>query len=102
MNMPARPSLTVVVAAHNEEAALPLLNPRIAAALDGLDLDARILYVDDGSRDRTWAVLEEIAKGDARVALLRLPRNFGKELALTAGLDKVDADAALVLDADGQ
>jgi len=58
--------------------------------------------VDDGSRDRTWAVLEEIAASDARVALLRLSRNFGKELALTAGLDLVDADAALVLDADGQ
>jgi glycosyltransferase involved in cell wall biosynthesis len=102
MSTPARPSLTVVVAAHNEEAALPLLHPRIAAALDGLELDARILYVDDGSRDRTWSVLEEIAAGDARVALLRLSRNFGKELALTAGLDQVDADAALVLDADGQ
>jgi len=102
MNAPARPSLAVVVAAYNEEAALPLLHPRIAAALGALDVDARILYVDDGSRDGTWEVLQEIAARDPRVELLRLSRNFGKELALTAGLDRVDADAALVLDADGQ
>ena len=98
----ARRSLTVVVAAHDEEEALPLLHPRISAALEGLDLEARVLYVDDGSRDRTWAVLCELAARDPRVALLRLSRNFGKELALTAGLDQVDTDAAVVLDADGQ
>jgi len=100
--MDPRRSLTVVVAAHNEEDALPLLHPRLAAVLDGLDLDGRVLYVDDGSRDRTWEVLTDIAARDPRVALLRLSRNFGKELALTAGLDQVDSDAAVVLDADGQ
>jgi glycosyltransferase involved in cell wall biosynthesis len=100
--MPARPSLTIVVAAYNEEQALPLLHPRIVAALAGLEVEARVLYVDDGSRDRTWEVLGALAAADPRVALLRLSRNFGKELALTAGLDQVDTDAALVLDADGQ
>jgi glycosyltransferase involved in cell wall biosynthesis len=100
--MSARQTLTVVVAAYNEEAVLALLHARLAAVLDGLDLDSRVLYVDDGSRDRTWPVLEELAAGDSRVSLLRLSRNFGKELALTAGLDQVDSDAALVLDADGQ
>jgi glycosyltransferase involved in cell wall biosynthesis len=100
--MTSHRSLTVVVAAHNEEEALPLLHPRIAAVFDGLDLDARVLYVDDGSRDRTWEVLTELAARDPRVSLLRLSRNFGKELALTAGLDHVDADAAVVIDADLQ
>jgi glycosyltransferase involved in cell wall biosynthesis len=100
--MTSHRSLTVVVAAHNEEEALPLLHPRIAAVFDGLDLDARVLYVDDGSRDRTWEVLTELAARDPRVSLLRLSRNFGKELALTAGLDQVESDAAVVLDADGQ
>jgi glycosyltransferase involved in cell wall biosynthesis len=102
----ARPMLTVVVAAFNEEAALPLLQPRIAAALDALQRDAgvegRVLYVDDGSRDGTWAALQAIAEHDSRVSLLRLSRNFGKELALTAGLDRVTEGAALILDADGQ
>ena len=102
MNATPRASLAVVVAAYDEEAALPLLHPRLAAALDALALDARILYVDDGSRDRTWEVLQDIAARDPRVELLRLSRNFGKELALTAGLDRVDADAVVVLDADGQ
>ena len=98
--------LTVVVAAFNEEAALPLLQPRIAAALDALQRDAvvegRVLYIDDGSRDGTWTVLQAIAEHDPRVSLLRLSRNFGKELAITAGLDRVIEGAALILDADGQ
>lgn len=100
-----RDLLTVVVAAYNEADSLPLLQPRIAAALDAIAVDGvegRVLYVDDGSRDGTWAVLEGIAAADPRVALLRLSRNFGKELALTAGLDRVERGAALILDADGQ
>jgi glycosyltransferase involved in cell wall biosynthesis len=97
--------LTVVVAAFNEADALPVLHPRIAAVLDGLagdGIDGRVLYVDDGSRDRTWAVVEALAASDPRVAALRLSRNFGKEAALTAGLDLVDDGAAVILDADGQ
>jgi polyisoprenyl-phosphate glycosyltransferase len=84
--------LTVVVAAFNEAEALPALHPRIAAVLDALAADGVegcVLYVDDGSRDRTWAVLDDIATVDLRVSLLRLSRNFGKEAALTAGLDRV-------------
>jgi glycosyltransferase involved in cell wall biosynthesis len=95
--------LTVVVAAYNEAESLPLLHPRIATALEGVDaLDGRVLYVDDGSNDDTWRMLCEIAFDDPRVALLRLSRNFGKEAALTAGLDLVTEGAALILDADGQ
>lgn len=95
--------LTVLVAAFDEAEALPRLHPRIVAALDSLDgVEARVLYVDDGSRDATWEVLRGIASGDPRVAVLRLSRNFGKEAALTAGLDLVDEGAVLILDADGQ
>lgn len=95
--------LTVVVAARNEEEALPCLHPRIAAALRRLEgLRTRVLYVDDGSTDGTWEMMQRLAQEDASVALLRLSRNFGKELALTAGLDMVEEGAALILDADGQ
>ncbi|MBS0213433.1 MAG: glycosyltransferase family 2 protein [Proteobacteria bacterium] len=94
--------LTILIAAYNEEASLPLLHPRLSAVLDGLDLPARMLYVDDGSRDTTWQVLCGLAQTDPRVALLRLSRNFGKEAALTAGLDRVTTGAAMILDADGQ
>ncbi len=104
--MPAmtRERLTVVVAAFNEAEALPLLQPRLCAVLDTLaddGIDGAILYVDDGSRDGTWEVLQGFA-ADPRVSLLRLSRNFGKEAALTAGLDRVDTGAAVILDADGQ
>ncbi|QWF18257.1 glycosyltransferase family 2 protein [Lysobacter capsici] len=101
----SRDRVTVVLAAFDEAASLPLLQPRIAAALDALradGVDGRVLYVDDGSRDRTWPILQAIAAADPRVSLLRLSRNFGKEAALTAGLDLVDEGAALILDADGQ
>ena len=102
-NVSGQDRLTVIVAAFNEADSLPLLHPRIVASLDGLaDVDGRVLYVDDGSRDATWRVLQQIAAREPRVSLLRLSRNFGKEAALTAGLDQIDGGAALIIDADGQ
>lgn len=96
-------SLTVIVAACNEAESLPRLHPRIVAALAQVPaLHARVLYVDDGSSDGTWAVLQRLVAADARVGAIRLSRNFGKELALTAGLDQVEEGAALLIDADGQ
>jgi len=98
-----RDRLTVVVAARNEAEALPALHPRIAAVLHRLEgMDAQVLYVDDGSTDATWEVMQGLARQDPRVSLLRLSRNFGKELALTAALDQVEIGAVLILDADGQ
>jgi glycosyltransferase involved in cell wall biosynthesis len=97
--------LTVVIAAFNEAAVLPVLQPRILAALDAIEhegLNGRLLYVDDGSHDATWSVMNDLATQDPRIALLRLSRNFGKEIALTAGLDRVERGAAFILDADGQ
>jgi glycosyltransferase involved in cell wall biosynthesis len=98
----ARQTLAVVVPAYNEGEGLREFHARLAQVFDGLDLQASVLYVDDGSRDDTWAVIEALAAQDARVAALRLSRNFGKELALTAGLDRADADAVVVIDADLQ
>jgi glycosyltransferase involved in cell wall biosynthesis len=95
--------LTVVVAARNEAEALPVLHPRIAAVLQQLDgVEGRVLYVDDGSTDATWEAMQRLARHDPGVSLLRLSRNFGKELALTAALDQVETGAVLILDADGQ
>ncbi|MBD7988602.1 glycosyltransferase family 2 protein [Luteimonas sp. Sa2BVA3] len=101
-----RDRLTVVVAAFNEAQSLPELHRRLATVLDAMAagdrVDGGVLYVDDGSTDDTWAVLRSLAAADRRVSLLRLSRNFGKEAALTAGLDRVVDGAALILDADGQ
>ncbi|PJK02071.1 glycosyl transferase family 2 [Lysobacteraceae bacterium NML75-0749] len=94
--------LTVVVAAFNEAESLPLLHARLRPVLDGLGIKTRVLYVDDGSSDATWQVMQRLAAEDAQVALLRLSRNFGKEIALTAGLDQVHEGAAMILDADAQ
>lgn len=94
--------LTIVVPVFNEQDALPVLHARLAPVLDALRLRTRVLYVDDGSADGSWDILQHIAQRDQRVSVLRLSRNFGKELALTAGLDHVPEGAALVLDADGQ
>src|SRR3546814_10032457 len=98
-----RDPLTVVIAAFNEAQALPSLHPRIAAVLDGLagDIDGRVLYVDDGSSDGTWDVLQGIANGDERVSLLRLSSNFGTGAALTAGPGRVEEGAAMIIAAAG-
>lgn len=102
--MPTSVDLVLLVAAHNEEAALPLLHLRLLSVAEGLGPGVRVLYVDDGSRDGTWSLLAGfVAAQPERVGALRLSRNFGKELALTAGLDHVPPGAAVVvLDADGQ
>lgn len=101
-----RDQLTIVIAACNEADSLPLLQPRLAGVLDRLSaadgVDARVLYVDDGSEDATWDLLQAFAEADPRIGVLRLSRNFGKEAALTAGLDHVETGAAVILDADGQ
>lgn len=99
--MPQR--LTVVVPAYNEGEGLRAFHARTRAALDAIDgIEGEILFVDDGSRDDTWAVMQSLVASDPRVGALRLSRNFGKELALTAGLDAVEGDAAVVIDADLQ
>ncbi len=99
---PSRPTLAVVVPAYNEAAVLAQFHTRLTLVFETLAADACVLYVDDGSRDATWAVIERLVRTDARVAGLKLARNFGKEAALTAGLDQADADVVVVIDADLQ
>ena len=94
--------LCVIVPVYNEAAVLPLLMPRLDSALATLPAAIEVLFVDDGSRDATPQELARIANNDARVRVLRLARNFGKEAAMTAGLDHADADAVVILDDDLQ
>jgi len=97
-----RELLSVVVPAFNEAAVLQEFHQRLANVLDGLDLDTRVVYVDDGSSDDTWQTILGLQAADHRVAAIRLSRNFGKELALTAALDAAEGDAIMVIDADLQ
>jgi dolichol-phosphate mannosyltransferase len=97
-----RPRLCVVVPAYNEEAVLEQTYAAISAVLGTLDVDWQILFVNDGSRDATAAVLERLFNADRRVAYIVLSRNFGHQAALTAGFDHADADVVVSMDADLQ
>lgn len=93
-------SISVVVPVYNEEENLLELQKRLSAALQTLGCDWEILYVNDGSTDGTLKILRGF--DDPRVGLLDLSRNFGKEIAMTAGLDYASGDAVVVIDADLQ
>jgi glycosyltransferase involved in cell wall biosynthesis len=99
---PARNLLSVVVPAYNEARVLPELHRRLRQVLDSLPIDSEIIYVNDGSIDDTISVIQKIREEDARVSILDLSRNFGKEIALTAGIDHAQGDAVVVIDADLQ
>jgi glycosyltransferase involved in cell wall biosynthesis len=78
------------------------LAARLAGVMDALDGDAEAILVDDGSRDRTYELMLEASRADPRFRLIRLSRNFGHQIALTAGVDLAAGDAVIVLDADLQ
>lgn len=94
--------LTVVVPVYNEEEVLPEFHRRLAKVLDGLTMQSEIIYVNDGSADGSLNQMHQIKGDDGRVAMIDLSRNFGKEIAMTAGLDHAHGDAVVVIDADLQ
>jgi glycosyltransferase involved in cell wall biosynthesis len=96
------PTYSLVIPAHNEEGVLEELAARLVEVMDALDGDAEAILVDDGSRDRTYELMLEAAGADPRFRLIRLSRNFGHQIALTAGVDLAAGDAVIVLDADLQ
>ncbi|MFZ4575527.1 MAG: glycosyltransferase family 2 protein, partial [Phycisphaerales bacterium] len=96
------PELSVVVPAYNEEANLRELHRRLSGALSGEHRGVEFIFVDDGSRDGTAAVIRELAAGDSRVRYVLFSRNFGHEAATTAGLDRARGRACVIIDADLQ
>jgi len=97
------PALSVVVPAYNEQEVLEAFHTRLSAALAPIGLAWEVVYVNDGSRDATLATMLALKAADPRVALVNLSRNFGKEIALTAGLDHArGTEAVVVIDADLQ
>ena len=98
-----KPLISVVVPAYNEEAVLATFHARMSALFDQLaDYRCEMIFVNDGSRDRTQAIIDELCARDTRVASVNLSRNFGKEIAMTAGFDHARGDAVIVIDADLQ
>lgn len=96
------PTLSVVVPAYNEAEVLGAFYARLARVMDGVGESWEVVFVNDGSNDATLAVLEGLRRDDPHVALVNLSRNFGKEIAITAGLDHTTGDAVIVIDADLQ
>ncbi len=94
--------LSAVVPAYNEQEVLPMFCERITAVLEPLGCDYEIILVDDGSRDDTWKVILEECSKDSHIRGLRFARNFGHQLAVTAGMDAASGDALVVIDADLQ
>jgi polyisoprenyl-phosphate glycosyltransferase len=94
--------LSILIPVHNEATALPLLRERLINVLQSLDAAFEVVFVDDGSRDQSRTIMREIAAADPRFKLLSLSRNFGKEIAIAAGLDHVTGDAVVIIDADLQ
>ena len=100
--MSAIPDLSVVLPVFDEEANLPELYRRLTAVLAGLPGSYEIVFVDDGSRDNSLAILQKLAAADSHVGVLALSRNFGHQLALTAGLDHACGAAVVLMDSDLQ
>lgn len=93
-------SLSVVVPAYNEEVVLPEFHRRVCHVLNSLDAEWEIIYVNDGSTDNTLNMMTCLK--EPQVAVIDLSRNFGKEIAMTAGLDHARGDAVVLIDADLQ
>ena len=94
--------LSVVIPVYNEVDVLPEFYRRITDVARGVDGQVELIFVDDGSIDGSLQILHDLSSVDARVAVLELSRNFGKEIAMTAGLDHARGDAVVVIDADLQ
>jgi polyisoprenyl-phosphate glycosyltransferase len=95
-------TLSVVVPVFNEENVLPAFHRRLTEVLGPVVQDVEIIYVDDGSSDRTPALLQQLRQGDPQVSVVRFSRNFGKEAALTAGLEAAGGACVVAIDADLQ
>ena len=93
---------SVVIPVYNEEAALPQLLSVLVPVLQSIDCEFEILFVNDGSRDRSLDVLIAAGTSDPRIRILDFTRNFGHQAAVTAGLDFATGDAVIVMDADLQ
>lgn len=95
--------ITIIVPSYNEEEALPYLYERLNDMMNNLNqYEFEILFVNDGSKDRTLELIKEMRSKDNRISYVNFSRNFGKEIAMIAGLDYATGDAVIFIDADLQ
>ena len=96
------PELSLVIPVFNEEAVIPELRRRLCEFLEGVDAEWEVVFVDDGSKDQSRTLLENLCRADERFGLVALSRNFGHQVAITAGVDYARGDAVVIMDADLQ
>ncbi len=97
-----QPLISIVVPVYNEKEVLTEFHQTVDKALSDLPVDLEIIYVNDGSTDNTLDIINGLRASDKRITLIDLSRNFGKEIALSAGLHKAAGDAVVIIDADLQ
>ena len=95
-------SLSIIVPCYNEEEVLPDFYKRLFSVLSDINYRSEIVFVNDGSSDNTLEVMHNLRDKDPRIAVVDLSRNFGKEIAMTAGLGNAMGDGVVVIDADLQ
>lgn len=96
------PQLSIVVPVYNEEPSLPLLHQRLTHVLSTMSGSYELLFVNDGSSDGTLDLIRRVAREDPRTKAISLSRNFGHQLAITAGLDHSRGEAVIIMDGDLQ
>ena len=94
--------ISIIVSVFNEEAVLELFYQAFNAMRDGLGWDYELIFVDDGSRDRSYEILKDLSSRDSRIKVIHFSRNFGHEAAMIAGIDYAAGDGVLCMDADLQ
>jgi polyisoprenyl-phosphate glycosyltransferase len=102
VSTPPKPEYSLVVPIYNEEESISELVHRLELLIDKLDGEAEVILVDDGSTDGSYELMSSVRERDPRFKLLRLSRNFGHQIAVTAGLDVAAGNAVIVMDADLQ
>lgn len=95
-------TLSIIIPCFNEEAVISLTYDRLLQVLEGNQYDYEVMFVDDGSKDRTLEILEEKAAANPRIQVLSFSRNFGHQPAVSAGICECTGDLAIIIDADLQ
>ena len=97
-----RPTLSFIIPVFNEEQVIPELDKRLREFLNPIEDSWEIIFVNDGSKDRTFEMLVELCKTEPRYKVVSFARNFGHQVAITAGMDRAEGDAVVIMDADLQ
>jgi len=96
------PKYSLVIPVYNEEETLPTLFDELKKLMSQMDGESEVIFIDDGSRDQSYRIMKEQNQKDSRFRVLRFSRNFGHQLAITAGIDHTSGDAVVIMDADLQ